>query len=175
MITCPNCKNQEVPGAIFCSECGTQLIEGASARTHEISTAEGKQIKTSDTTVFPKPPPMAPDSWISLHMVDSGQILTLTERSEFTLGRVAEGQPIMPDIDLTPYNAYAQGVSRLHAVIKLVHEKIIVMDLGSSNGTYVNGNHLAPYVESPLTHGDVLYLGKLKVQVLFGEKQTEKG
>ena len=50
--------------------------------------------------------------------MDSGKILPLASRNEFTLGRLSEGQPIMPDIDLTPYQAYASGVSRLHAVVK---------------------------------------------------------
>jgi len=46
---------------------------------------------------------------ISLHLVDSGQILHLAGRSEFTLGRAADGQPILPDVDLSPYEAYTQG------------------------------------------------------------------
>ncbi|MCS7010786.1 MAG: hypothetical protein NZL98_05420, partial [Anaerolineales bacterium] len=59
-------------------------------------------------------------SWLSLHIIESGQIIPLAEQTEFTLGRVAEGQPIVPDIDLSPYNAYANGVSRLHCAIKLI-------------------------------------------------------
>ena len=26
MILCPNCQHKELPGALFCSECGTQLV-----------------------------------------------------------------------------------------------------------------------------------------------------
>ena len=69
--------------------------------------------------------------------MDSGKILPLASRNEFTLGRLSEGQPIMPDIDLTPYQAYASGVSRLHAVVKRDASRVMVMDLGSSNGTYI--------------------------------------
>ena len=100
-------------------------------------------------------------------MIESGQILPLADRTEFTLGRSAEGQPIVPDVDLSPYNAYANGVSRLHAVLKLIKDQIVLVDLGSSNGTYLNGNRLSPYVETSVAHGDVVYLGKLKMQLLI--------
>ena len=113
-------------------------------------------------------PPQVPlQSWISLHIIESGQILPLADRTEFTLGRSAEGQPIVPDVDLTAYNAYANGVSRLHAAIKLVNNRVVVVDLGSSNGTYLNGVRLSPYIETPVSHGDLIYLGKLKIQVLI--------
>lgn len=106
------------------------------------------------------------ESWGSLHLLDTGQVLPLSTRNEFTMGRISEGQPIMPDIDLSPYQAYAAGVSRLHAVIKREGSRIIFMDLGSANGTYINGKRLPPNVEQVLNHGDVVALGKLKMQIL---------
>ncbi|MDP3185929.1 MAG: FHA domain-containing protein [Anaerolineales bacterium] len=121
------------------------------------------------TNSKPAPPADAGEARITLHLVESGQILPLAERMEFSLGRVSEGQPIMPDIDLTPYKAYDKGVSRLHAILRRVKNKIVIMDLGSSNGTYVNGNRLSPQVEHVLTHGDTVHLGKLKIQILFSQ------
>ena len=41
------------------------------------------------------------DAVVSLHMVDSGQFVNLTGQTEFTIGRTAEGQPILPDVDLS--------------------------------------------------------------------------
>ncbi|MDI6769818.1 MAG: FHA domain-containing protein [Anaerolineales bacterium] len=131
-------------------------------------------VSTSSTTskqkTGSKPAPStgsAGEARIILHLLESGQILPLAERMEFSLGRVSEGQPIMPDIDLTPYKAYDKGVSRLHAVLRRVKNKIVIMDLGSSNGTYVNGNRLSPQIEHVLSHGDTIHLGKLKIQILF--------
>ena len=135
--------------------------------THKIHTAEARPDIESDTDRVKPPPKMPLQSWISLLIIESGQILPLAERTEFTLGRSAEGQPIIPDVDLTAYNAYANGVSRLHAAIKLVNNRIVVVDLGSSNGTYLNGTRLSPYMETPVAHGDLVYLGKLKIQVLI--------
>jgi pSer/pThr/pTyr-binding forkhead associated (FHA) protein len=73
----------------------------------------------------------------------------------------------MPDIDLSPYQAYASGVSRLHAVVKRDGPRVILMDLGSANGTYINGKRLTTNVEQVLNHGDIVALGKLKIQVLI--------
>jgi hypothetical protein len=166
MIICPNCQHKEMSGSVYCSKCGAQLID-MNVATHKIHTAEAREVIKRDAGRTPPPPPAHLQSWISLNMIESGQILPLADRTEFTLGRSAEGQPIVPDVDLSPHNAYANGVSRLHAVLKLIHEQIIIMDLGSSNGTYLNGSRLTPYVEMPLSHGDVISLGKLKIQVLI--------
>jgi hypothetical protein len=166
MIICPNCQHKEINGAIYCSKCGGQLVD-THLITHKIQTAE-THLDFEQNNDQVKPPPEVPlQSWISLHLIDSGQILPLADRTEFTLGRSAEGQPIVPDVDLTAYNAYANGVSRLHAAIKLVNNRIVVVDLGSSNGTYLNGTRLAPYMEAPVAHGDLVYLGKLKIQILI--------
>lgn len=135
--------------------------------TRKIHTAETRLEIESNPDQLQPPPQVPLQSWISLHIVESGQILPLADRTEFTLGRSAEGQPIVPDVDLTAYNAYASGVSRLHAAIKLVNNRIVVVDLGSSNGTYLNGTRLSPYIETPVAHGDLVYLGKLKIQVLL--------
>jgi hypothetical protein len=157
-------------GTMFCSECGAQLVGKDSLITQSIATGE-IQEKVQDTTRTPSPPrsyqPTGVDAWGSLHLLDTGQVLPLTGRNEFTLGRISEGQPIMPDIDLSPYQAYASGVSRLHAVVKRDGPRVILMDLGSANGTYINGKRLTTNVEQALNHGDIVALGKLKIQVLI--------
>jgi hypothetical protein len=166
MIICPNCQHENVPGTLFCAECGTQL-DGVETLTTKAVTQDQitDDLKKKSTSV--EPPSSPANSWISLHLMDSGKILPLASRTEFTMGRLSEGQPIMPDIDLTPYQAYASGVSRLHAVVKREANRTFVMDLGSSNGTYLNGRRLNPHTEEELKHGDVVALGKLKIQVLL--------
>jgi len=171
MIICPQCQHHEMDGAIFCSECGAQLIGAVPVDTHRIEGNEGA-LRQRPTAPSQPATPSLPKAWLSLHILDSGYILPLADREEFTLGRVVDGQPIMPDVDLTPHNAYAYGVSRLHAVLKLVGDEIVVMDLNSSNGTYVNGVRIPAQVETRLVHGDVIALGKLKIQVLFSRAKS---
>lgn len=164
MIVCPTCQHNNLDGTVFCSECGTQLSGENPIVTHNIPPGKATFPLTDQ-----EPPAYATelDTWASLHLLDSGQILPLGDRMEFTLGRVSEAQPIMPDIDLTPYQAYASGVSRLHAVLKREGKRVFVMDLGSSNGTYLNGKRLKPNVDQTLNHGDMIALGKLKIQILL--------
>lgn len=166
MIICSNCQHGNVTGTLFCVECGAQL-NGVETLTTQAITQDQIVDDLKKTSVVAEPPSSPANSWLSLHLMDSGKILPLATRNEFTMGRLSEGQPIMPDIDLTPYQAYASGVSRLHAVVKRDAERVIIMDLGSSNGTYLNGRRLNPHTEEILKHGDVIALGKLKIQVLL--------
>ncbi|MGZ9221480.1 MAG: FHA domain-containing protein [Anaerolineales bacterium] len=167
MIICTNCQHKNVAGAMFCAECGAQLDGIDTLITQAITDEQIAEELKKKPTVRPEPTSAPINSWISLHLMDSGKILPLASRNEFTLGRLSEGQPIMPDIDLTPYQAYASGVSRLHAVVKRDSNRVMVMDLGSSNGTYVNGRRINPHVEESLSHGDIVALGKLKIQILL--------
>ncbi len=166
MIVCSNCSHVNMAGALFCSECGARLGASDPLTTQNI---KANQISQSlKQQVAPAaPPPAALNTWVTLHLLDTGQVLPLAERNEFTLGRISEGQPIMPDVDLSPYQAYARGVSRLHAVLKREASHVFLMDLGSSNGTYVNGKRLTPNVDHAVANGDVVALGKLKIQILL--------
>ncbi|HUH96442.1 MAG TPA: FHA domain-containing protein [Anaerolineales bacterium] len=167
MIVCSNCNHTNMDGAMFCSECGAQLI-GSDTLTTQAMSMDAMETSVKQDSASPKPsPPVELNTWITLHLMDTGQMLPVSERGEFTLGRISEGQPIMPDIDLSPYQAYANGVSRLHAVIKRTASRILIMDLGSANGTYINGKRLNANIEHVLNNGDIIALGKLKIQVLL--------
>ena len=165
MIMCPTCQHQEVEGALFCSECGTQLHNMGALATHNIQTSEMRD--EAFDAVPPERRVISDSESMTLQILDGGQLLPLADRNEFTMGRVSDGQTIMPDIDLTPYQAYECGVSRLHAVLKRSRGKVTIMDLGSSNGTYVDGVRLMPENELLLSHGSIVSLGKLKIQFLL--------
>jgi hypothetical protein len=153
-------------GTLFCAECGAQLVGKDSLTTQNITTQQFERVSDRIPKNDSYQPFDGSDAWGSLHLLDTGQVLPLSVRNEFTMGRISEGQPIMPDIDLSPYQAYAAGVSRLHAVIKRDGSRIIFIDLGSANGTYINGKRLAANTEQTLNHGDIIALGKLKMQIL---------
>lgn len=165
MIVCSNCKHGNMTGAMFCAECGALLADKDSRITQTLSTDKYKTVnKKSSDDLYQQFG--GRDTWGSLHLIDTGQVLPLSQRNEFTMGRISAGQPVMPDIDLSPYQAYDAGVSRLHAVIKRDGARIIFMDLGSANGTYVNGKRLSPNVEQIIHHRDIVALGKMRIQIL---------
>ena len=167
MIICPKCKHPATDGTVFCEECGAPLAGVESLTTQSIRQTDQFGDAVPVTAPYTSEMPVAQGGWLSLHVLESGQILPLSGRDEFSLGRVAEGQPVMPDVDLTPYKAYSEGVSRLHAVLRRRADRAFVMDLGSSNGTYLNGQRLPVNLEQAIKHGDVIALGKLKIQILL--------
>jgi len=80
-------------------------------------------------------------------------------------------QDIYPEVDLTEDLALDHGVSREHASIFRRNEIVVVEDLGSTNGTLLNGDRLAPFLPQLLKDGDQLQLGKLLVEVRFKSYQ----
>lgn len=169
MIVCPNCQHKELPGALFCSECGVQLIGSAEASTKNIFRISTDKFKEQAAVKIPDlpAPPTVGSTIYSLYVMDVGQILPLAGRDEFTIGRAAEGQPILPDVDLTPFRAYENGVSRLHLSMKITPQEIYVMDLGSVNGTRLNNQKMTPNQPYMLRHGDVITMGKLRAQLII--------
>jgi len=83
------------------------------------------------------------------------------------LGRLDPRQDIYPDIDLTDDLAQEHGVSRVHACIFRRGQDVAVEDMGSTNGTLLNGKRLAPYLPERLKDGDQLQLGKLLIEIGF--------
>jgi len=170
MITCPSCKHEEFVGALFCSQCGTKLTYQKPTPRKTASYPGTSQ--TGRPAVTPEPAQQTPpitlrEHILALKVMDTGAIIPLEGGTEFTLGRVSGNQPILPDLDLTPYKAYEGGVSRLHATIRIEQGTITVTDLGSANGTRVNGKKLAAHASQTINDGDILTLGKFKVQVLI--------
>jgi serine/threonine protein kinase len=103
----------------------------------------------------------------AIYFLDTGQVVELENNREYTLGRLYEGQPIHPDIDLTPFKGYEWGISRLHASLRTTMDQIYVTDLGSANGTYHAGERLEPNSPHLLSHGDIIMLGKLRLQIML--------
>jgi pSer/pThr/pTyr-binding forkhead associated (FHA) protein len=88
-------------------------------------------------------------------------------RQETILGRLDPASGTAPDLDLTPYGALQGGVSRIHAAIRRGEDTLTLVDLGSVNGTHLNGQRLIPNQPRVLRDGDEIRLGKLVAHVYF--------
>jgi pSer/pThr/pTyr-binding forkhead associated (FHA) protein len=122
---------------------------------------------------FPSPPEGSSESRVALFLLNSGDVIHVSGGDDFTLGRSTKGQTIIPDIDLNPYNAYESGVSRLHANLNITGSEVFIHDLGSANGTRLNGKRIDSHIEYPVKNGDILGFGQLKIQVLVKQKTGE--
>jgi hypothetical protein len=98
-----------------------------------------------------RPPPGATPRRASAAVIVDGT----NRRFDLQLGRNLIGRGTDADLQLLD-----QGVSRRHAEVQWDGSLATVYDLGSTNGTSVNGHELASHV---LRHGDVIRLGHTKL------------
>ena len=89
--------------------------------------------------------------------------LDFADGAECTVGRGYERDPV--ELDLTPYGAFDYGVSRRHALLATQRDGVYVTDLGSTNGTRINGFLLVPDRAYRLRNGDELEFGRLRLMV----------
>jgi len=88
---------------------------------------------------------------------DGSEVHTELLDESVTVGRLEENQIQLPDA----------SVSSRHAVLMLVEGGYVLRDLGSTNGTEVNGVRLQVGEDRGLAHGDRLVLGS--VSALYTE------
>jgi pSer/pThr/pTyr-binding forkhead associated (FHA) protein len=167
MPTCPKCANKEQDGALFCSKCGESLV----ATQVSGSTAPGEKptIDTIDSSVIQSLTKSNKfDSAINIALaikVEGRDLVIRIQKSDYTFGRAALGQAVIPDFDLTPYDGLAKGVSRIHAMIVTTEKEIFLRDLTSINGTQINGIRLSPNMDYPIKPGDMINLGRLIMSI----------
>jgi hypothetical protein len=104
---------------------------------------------------------------LELHMVDMPDSIVKTVDGELVVGRADSVTHYMPDIDLTPFGAYRLGLSRRHATILAQENTLLVKDLQSRNGTFVNGKAVPKGGTHPLRNGDSVRFGNLTLQIRF--------
>jgi hypothetical protein len=92
-------------------------------------------------------------------------ILKLTQRMVF--GRVKGIELPKVDVDLTTYHGAELGVSRVHAAFEIVGKNLMLTDLNSSNGTFLNGQRLAPYQRRIVRDSDEVRLAELHMYISF--------
>lgn len=148
MKICPNCDYQNREGYMFCEDCGEELSAVVSIPSKEL-------VVISTAAAF------------ALHIADVTEPVMLRPDVQTTLGRLDEERAHLPDIDLTPYGAYESGVSAIHAMIEHDEDGVQIMDMDSTNGTYVNDRRLPPNQAYILHTGDVIRFGRLEARIQF--------
>jgi FHA domain len=60
------------------------------------------------------------------------------------------------------------SISKLHAVVRVDGETMAIVDIGSQNGTYLNGRRLSTNEAAPLACGDEIVLGNVRARLMDG-------
>lgn len=92
--------------------------------------------------------------------MDTDAHFPLASENEITIGRLDPHRGIRPDVDLSKYDP-ASRISRRHARVTTRGHQFFIEDLGSANGTVINGRtRLKPQEPYPLVNGDVVKIGE---------------
>ncbi|HLV35450.1 MAG TPA: FHA domain-containing protein [Spirillospora sp.] len=163
MNICPNCSHHNRVGVLICEKCGVNIFDDIFLRTREMSYAE----LTHQSAPLPAHH-LVEDSPVFIRISGAQTPIRFDPDQPMILGRTNNQNPRRPDIDLTAYRAFEMGVSCRHATIQRHEGELAIADLGSTNGTYVNGRRLAPHEPYPLRDGDEVRLGNLLLRVYMG-------
>ncbi|MDX1520979.1 MAG: FHA domain-containing serine/threonine-protein kinase [Anaerolineae bacterium] len=102
-------------------------------------------------------------SKVRLRVMPGGQEILASSESELIIGRAYKS--MAPDIDLAPYGGSKAGVSRRHGrIVRGGDRGWMAEDLGSTNGTFVNGVRLPPNKPVALTNGDLIRCGQIELE-----------
>ncbi len=181
MQLCSNCGHQNRAGVVFCENCGASLIGKLPLDTKSLegSSEEEKvqigidvsvltDVKIQGQAIFRE------GDTLRLDIDGSPEPIKFKPKPETIFGRRDPATGAMPDVDLTPFAGYRMGVSRRHAAIRFGDDdNLDIWDLGSSNGTFLNGQRLSAHRPYRLRDGDELRLGQMVVHIYFEEKATE--
>jgi signal transduction histidine kinase/pSer/pThr/pTyr-binding forkhead associated (FHA) protein len=94
---------------------------------------------------------------------DSHIRIGLDVNGETVLGRGPDASDFVGLFDAD--DAEQLGVSRRHAMLRPTESKLYIIDLGSTNGTWLNGRSIGVNMPYSLSNGDILRFGRLEVNV----------
>lgn len=99
-----------------------------------------------------------PKSAAEGHTLAEGESAVTFDGTRVVLGRGASSDLVLPDA----------SVSLRHASIRTSGAEYVILDEGSTNGTFVGEVALAPHVPRPIKTGERIRLGRIWVEVRFG-------
>jgi hypothetical protein len=162
VMKCLQCGAELMPNDDCCAECGTMVSLSVSAALadEEMNSEMSKQDTLTEAIkgVLPLDDSLG-STLIQIPRLPrlvitggTGEGQEFKLRAKATLGRAPDNDIILED----------PKVSRHHAVIALTEERYSITDMGSANGTFVNGIRVV-HESHPLRAEDVIALGDMEL------------
>lgn len=173
MIICPYCERNNPDGRVICQNCGRHFslldagVPTLALRDSSLDIPDMEPMVAERSGYFPV------DAAVVMQVEGSKIPLVVQIPSMAVLGRTSSDRATHPQVDLGAFGAHHRGVSARHAAFQRDNEQLLLRDLGSTNGTFLNGRKLAPYQTEVLCSGDELHLGQLQMCIFF-EIQVER-
>lgn len=159
---CPQCGTPVPAHANFCPECGTAVATAGGDSPADDTTTSLDVGVLDDRSGVEDIPDLRPGTGmlVVIRGPNAGSRFLL-DRELTTVGRHPDSHLFLDDVT----------VSRRHAEITNEDGGLTIHDLGSLNGTYVNGDRVE---ERPLQTGDEVQVGRFKL-VFLGAESGEGG
>jgi hypothetical protein len=165
MIDCPDCATPHDPtDGIFCEICGYNF----KTKAHGEIPIEASQTPPPAPIPAAPNPPITTGTWQLEITIDpslaapesppppnQGPIVLTLSKPMSLIGRTSDTRANYPEVALD----FDEAVSHRHAVLNLSGTSLTLRDIGSSNGTYINGIEIKPMVDIDLKTGDTFNLG----------------
>lgn len=155
---CPHCGTDNPPHAKYCYACGQVIDMGQiGSQTSHLPDEE------EDPATFGNMATLV--IWVRDH--DDPLYFRIQQDRPLTIGRSDPSSPQKPDIDFATYKGKDLGVSRRHALLKRAGKTLTMVDGGSVNHTYINGEKLHPHEVRVIRDGDEVRFGHLMTRFTF--------
>lgn len=171
-MRCTVCPTTHVPNSIFCNECGVYLLKQKELGTDPLDIRQLKWLgRATDAHGKNTDPLNTRPVTVRLRIASptennsQARELQISLVRSIRLGRTDPTHDIFPEVDFTQDLGREHGVSRMHACIYQQGNVVMMEDLGSTNGTLLNGKRLDPYMSETLGDGDQFQMGELLVEV----------
>ena len=163
---CPVCKNKNERKALVCAYCGALLDESFPSAT---VTAISAEVPTSGPLIHLEAlvdDELIPESGIAIYAASADKPVYIRFEDELVFGRkVKETTELL--LDLSELGGFQMGLSRRHAKIRRAGTGYEIIDLSSTNGTWVNNERLIPNKPYSVASGSQLRLGRMRLFLFF--------
>ncbi len=177
-VLCPDCSApHELHGGNFCEICGYNFLTKAHGELPIVPPAVPvvapvavPEVIAPLETVTTKQPESAPCGWQAVVTIDPSlrhpdspgppadqpPITIRLDQPTHLIGRTSQARAVYPDIAVDLDDA----VSHRHAIVDRSSDNTLILrDIGSSNGTQLNGVELQPMTDVTLKDGDEITIG----------------
>ena len=160
---CPICRNENEKEAMVCINCGASLDEKKYITTKNTEvqiyySEKPKELHIDEATI--------PKDGIAIFFAETNKPHVVRTDNEFIIGRM-----LVPTsesmLDLSDFDGFRMGLSRRHAKIRRTASGYEIIDLSSTNGTWLNDERLVPYSLYPLANRSRLLLSRIRLFVFY--------
>jgi hypothetical protein len=170
LLLCPTCNTPNPPESKYCYSCGNLLV--APTTVVMVSSTTGVlPDEADDPAMFGSLSMLV----IFVHGFENQPLRVDVGERAMIIGRTDPNSGQKPDVDLAPYDAQERGVSRQHAILKREQQTLTLLDRGSVNHTFVNGEKLHPHEVRVIRDGDEIRFGRLPTRFTFQRQLRRLG